>query len=350
MVACGSNPEEPGFASIEAVVSVRSLAALGQQSGTCQGILFYGYEFDGFDMPLDGLVTTAVFDGFTPGSPTLETAIYEESTSEGPLAEGWGGLTLSGGDTTLVGLRARFSRSTSTYDIEMEPGGIETPDPPDSILFLGNSYTFANGGLDSIYAAFCESADPGAAPGTEMYAVGGYTLQDLYSDPQCLALIRNGGWDIVVLQEQSTLPVENPELMWEYASLLADEIEEAGSRPGFFMTWAREYDPSMTEPLAEAYSHAGALVDGMVSPVGLAWAAVRSAMPELDLYEEDGSHPNLAGTYLVVCTMYAAMTGRSPEGVGYCCDPALPAAGRLCIQQAAFEATAGYGTIDWRHY
>jgi hypothetical protein len=347
--SCGSGPEEPGFSSVDVNVSVRSASALGESAGYCDGVFFYGYEYDGFEMPLDGDLTSAVFGGLEPGAPSMTVTILD-SAGGTPIAEGSAGVSLPEGDTLLVDLRARFRRSTLDYDIEVEVGGATDPGLPDSILFVGNSYTFANGGLDSIFSELCESARPDWDPVTAMYAVGGYTLQDHYSDPACTDLIGRGGWDLVMLQEQSTRPVEDPELMWEYAALLADVIEGAGGRPGFFMTWARQIDPSMIDPLSSAYSHAGALVDGMVSPVGLAWAFARRTMPGLDLYEADGSHPNLAGTYLVACTMFAAITGEDPSGIGYCCDPSLAPAEKLMLQQVAWEAVSEYGQVDWRHY
>lgn len=345
--ACGSDTGEPGFSAMSISISTRSMSALGDGADSCSCLLFYGFEFDGFAFPVQGDETSALFGGLEPGD--TETTFTLTDSAGLPVAEGWTGLSLVEGDTTPVYLRARFHRITSGYDIEVEAGAPSDPGRPGSILFVGNSYTYANGGMDSIFTLFCESADPQWSPATAMYAVGGYTLEDHYGDPSCLGMISRG-WDLVILQEQSTRPVESPELMWEYASLLADAIEDGGARPGFFMTWAREYDPSMTEPLDSAYSHAGALVDGMVSPVGLAWAIVRRTMPGLDLYEKDGSHPNRAGTYLAVCTIYSAITGESPAGVEYCCDPSLTPEERLVLQESAHEAVLEYGQADWRHY
>lgn len=347
-LSCGSSPEEPEFVSLDVSVSVRSMSALGVEAGYCCGILSDGFGCAGFEVLLDGDVTDTLVGGFELGSPAL--SVFLRESEQGPdLASGWAGLDMQGLEVLPLGLRARYHRNPGEFDIEVEAGNQGIPDRPDSILFVGNSYTFANGGLDSIFTEFCSSADPEWDVTAGMYAVGGYTLEDHYGDPSCLDMIARG-WDLVILQEQSTRPIENPALMWEYASLLADAIEEAGARPGFFMTWAREYDPSMTGPLDCAYSHAGALTDGMVSPVGLAWAGVRRAAPGLDLYEADGSHPSQAGTYLTVCTMYAAVTGQSPVGVGYCCDPSLSPEEKLVLQEEALEAVLEYGQSDWRHF
>jgi hypothetical protein len=37
----------------------------------------------------------------------------------------------------------------------------------------------------------------------------------------------------------------------------------------------------------------------------------------LDLWQEDGSHPNEKGTYLAACVFYATLYRQSPEGLGY---------------------------------
>jgi hypothetical protein len=136
--SCGSSPVEPELASLAVTVSVRSMEALGEQAGSCSGTLFYGFEYEGFDMQLEGGITTGVFGGFTPGGPSLTVALMDSAGIE-QLAEGWAGLDLQGGDTIQVSLRARYHRDTADYDIEVETGAPQVPDPPDSILFVGNS-------------------------------------------------------------------------------------------------------------------------------------------------------------------------------------------------------------------
>jgi hypothetical protein len=83
------------------------------------------------------------------------------------------------------------------------------------------------------------------------------------------------------------------------------------------MSWAYADKPEMTAQLAEAYTIAGNDNNALVIPAGLAFARAREKQPELNLYAPDKRHPSLAGTYLAACTLFAALTGRSPVGNSY---------------------------------
>lgn len=49
-------------------------------------------------------------------------------------------------------------------------------------------------------------------------------------------------------------------------------------------------------------------------PAGLAWQRVRQEKPDFNLYNPDEHHPGMHGAYLTVSTLYAVLTGKSPEG------------------------------------
>ena len=54
-----------------------------------------------------------------------------------------------------------------------------------------------------------------------------------------------------------------------------------------------------------------------VAPVGYAWLIAIGQNPQLDLWQEDGSHPTEQGTYLAACVFYAAIFRQSPAGLAY---------------------------------
>ena len=91
-------------------------------------------------------------------------------------------------------------------------------------------------------------------------------------------------------------------------------IRDSGAVPMLYMTWAKESFPDQTGVLAGAYDGIGTELGIPVAPVGLAWARVRRERPGLDLFAEDGSHPNGAGSYLAACVIYAELAGQSPDG------------------------------------
>lgn len=54
-----------------------------------------------------------------------------------------------------------------------------------------------------------------------------------------------------------------------------------------------------------------------VAPVGAAWqtAVAQKAFPAL--WQDDGSHPTVQGTYLAACVFYATIFRQSPMGLSY---------------------------------
>jgi hypothetical protein len=96
----------------------------------------------------------------------------------------------------------------------------------------------------------------------------------------------------------------------------------------------------MTATLAEAYTAAGNANNALVIPAGLAFARAVARQPELNLYAKDKRHPSLAGTYLAACTVFAALTGRSPVGNSYLADIDAPTA--RFLQMTAWETVQEY--------
>jgi hypothetical protein len=176
------------------------------------------------------------------------------------------------------------------------------------VLFLGNSYTDYNGGLDSMLAAL--------APHTHAQRVspGGSTLQQHAASVDDARVLTSATWDMVVLQDQSQYPVVEPALFAAGAEAMVAEVRAAKATPMFLATWGRPDSPGVTsEALDAAYrSEAERLVMGVI-PAGRAFAASLAAKPALMLNQSDG-HPTPAGTYLAGCSAYAAIYHVSPVG------------------------------------
>jgi hypothetical protein len=217
-------------------------------------------------------------------------------------------------------------------------------DPPQRVLFVGNSYTFYNGGLDVHVRAFVLSG-LGVVVEASSVTIGGATLEDHWNSTATMSEIEQGGYDTVILQEQSMRPVVDPESMYAYARLLDGSIAAAGGRTGFFMTWAREADPPMIEDLAYAYNRIGIELDAVVAPVGRAFQIALERDPSIELYAADGSHPSSRGTYLAACVMYATLWKQNPIGLDYINDPAITATEKRLLQTACWDAVELYGGV-----
>lgn len=200
-------------------------------------------------------------------------------------------------------------------------------------LFVGNSYTYVND-LPSMIANMAASV------GDELHHTsstpGGCTFQQHCAN-QSMNYIQQGGWDIVVLQEQSqypSFPQEQVESeVFPYAAQLVNAIYASSpcAEPMFYMTWGRrdgdqqnaQYFPvlgtyeGMDSMLYERYMYMAQTNDASVSPVGRVWRLLRSEHPEIELYDRDGSHPSLAGTYAAACTFFAMMFHHDPAELTY---------------------------------
>ncbi len=183
--------------------------------------------------------------------------------------------------------------------------------PPVRVLFIGNSYTFYNGGVDAVLEALARAAGRNFACAAS--TSGGKSLQWHWEEGDARSTIARGGWDYVVLQELSARPVGDPKLMFDYARRFDAEIKAAGAKTVFYLTWTRFHQPENQLPINRAYGTIADELDAIVARVGPAWERVLDERPSIKLHMEDRSHPTEAGTYLAACVFYATLTGDSPE-------------------------------------
>ena len=194
------------------------------------------------------------------------------------------------------------------------------------ILFVGNSYTYMN----DLPGVFTKLAGVGGhRVETGMAAPGGWTLSAHARSAETLNQLKSSKWDIVVLQEQSQVPAVEPartQTMYPASRLLVRQIQDAGARPVFFVTWARrdgwaeqglpDYE-AMQLQISRGYLGITQELGVPAAPVGDAWLIARRQHPELELWQGDGSHPSAQGTYLAACVFYATIFRQSPEGLTY---------------------------------
>ncbi len=197
------------------------------------------------------------------------------------------------------------------------------------VLFLGNSYTYVN---DLPGMVMSMSASTGDSLFHSSYTIGGYTLEDHYYDSSSTNNIKSGGWDYIVLQEQSQRP-SFPNYDYYFGYKLCNIINEYNpcARPLFYMTWGRKNGDAsnctvwppvctyegMDSLLALTYLDLAELNDAEVSPVGAVWKYIRQNYPLIELYQSDESHPSIAGTYLAACTFYTSIFKKDPTQITF---------------------------------
>jgi hypothetical protein len=176
------------------------------------------------------------------------------------------------------------------------------------LLFIGNSFTARND-LPGLVADLMSAG--GVTFEHELISAGGASLRRHWNGGVARQAIESGGWDYVVLQEQSTLPIKNAQRFHESVRLFDPAIRAAGARTALYMTWARRHAPETQSILTRAYREIADELGATLIPVGDAWKACLRRRNAPDLFDRDGSHPSLAGSYLAACVMYLGLTGSS---------------------------------------
>ncbi|MHC4551528.1 MAG: DUF4886 domain-containing protein [Planctomycetota bacterium] len=212
---------------------------------------------------------------------------------------------------------------------------------PRNILFIGNSYVYFND-LDVVLKELAASAKPPIKLHTARLTRGGATLEMHYKDAKIKQAVSKVKWDVVILQEQSMRPVTDFERFYEYAKKWDVFLDQQNAKTAFFMTWARQHKPEMTDTLNRSYTYAGRHLDAFVAPVGLAWSLSHKSHPEIPLYDEDKSHPHSHGTYLAACVFYATLTGQSPEGLSNAGMKDVTSKQAQVLQKNAWQAVQAY--------
>lgn len=200
------------------------------------------------------------------------------------------------------------------------------------VLFIGNSYIYTND-LPAILEEI--ALNMGDTLLYEQSTPGGYSFAQHLENVTTISKIEAGGWDYVILQEQSQIPSFPIEQVEEdcfpFAANLCDliELNNPCAEIMFFMTWGRENGDSqncanwppvctyegMDDLLHERYMMMADQNDALVGAVGAVWRYIRDNNSEIELYSADQSHPSLTGSYAAAVCFYASIFRKDPEDI-----------------------------------
>jgi PKD domain-containing protein/type IX secretion system substrate protein len=204
------------------------------------------------------------------------------------------------------------------------------------VLFLGNSHTFWH---DVPQLVTDLAFSQGDTIFYEANTPGGCTLGHpenghLYN-PISLVLIDSIDWDFVILQEHSLfgvidyyrnkymypggksldslIKINNPctetiiQLIWGKKN--AGQYCMNGHCSDDFKDFAE-----MQDSLTAEYKRFADSLHFTLAPAGPAWKQSVINGDPIELFDPDGSHPSLAGSYLAACVYYAVLFQKSPVG------------------------------------
>jgi hypothetical protein len=190
------------------------------------------------------------------------------------------------------------------------------PEPTNRVLFVGNSFTYGND-LPRLVAEMASDHDPPVRLEVHTVARDGMTLERHWREGEAARRLAADRWDIVVLQEQSSRPLIEPQLMEEYARRFAELARSRGADVVIFETWARLDQPDAQKRLASVYQRIADAVGATVAPVGTAWHRTLARQRDAGLHAEDGLHASPAGSRLAASVILDSILSLvSPPRVG----------------------------------
>ena len=166
---------------------------------------------------------------------------------------------------------------------------------------------------------------------------GGFRFLNHASSTTTINKINSAPWDFVALQGQSQETSLTESQMsvevYPYVSQLVFNIRNNDSctQPLFFMTWGRKNGDTpncpirpwvctyedMDDVIKQTYIKLAKDNHSQISSVGAVWRFLRTNYPSIELYAPDGSHPSLAGSYVVACAFYTSIFKKDPTLVSY---------------------------------
>lgn len=310
LFACEQGTKPEAYGEIPLRINLEPALAQGLNITRVHVAITKGSFSRQMDLPIVGSMAEGTFTDLEMGTYAIDVSVYSGDVL---IATGSGTGIVKPGETTTVHITLHFV-----------PGGLEVTiswglpyEESRRVLIVGNSHTYCNGGVDAHLQALVNAAHPEWRVFVDARTAGGYTLENHCNDPNTLNAIATGDWDLVILQEQSSRPQTDPDLFYQYAAQLNTAINQAGALTGFYMTWAWRNNPEMYVPIRDAYYYIGAYLDALVLPAGVAFHNAHQDTLSFSVYDADGFHPSIHGTYLVACTMLAGIWNINPIGNSY---------------------------------
>ena len=167
------------------------------------------------------------------------------------------------------------------------------------VLFVGNSFTSRNNipklvsEISELYNVHIEAT---------MSAAEGATLDDHWNQRKGLqtkSLIAQEKYDFVILQDQSTRPINYPNETLKSINLFCKYTRIYNSRIGLFLTWSvKDASNNSQEQINKTYLKAANENNALLIPIGKIWQITKEKFSDVELYDNDKIHSSYLGAYL----------------------------------------------------
>ena len=266
----------------------------------------------------------------------------------------------------VLSLAARFAACSTPPGSTAASGPTAAATPSaevKALLWVGNSFYYYNNSMHGHVGRLLTAAGGSGYRATSAtisgsglnwhdvaahFRPGGVASYSFVGDNEVRFNTFDKPFDAAMMMDCSQCPI-HPKLQplfFEYAKKHSDTVRSHGAEPIFFMSWAYQDKPEMTQQLALEYLKAGTQNRALVVPAGLSFAESIRRRPELNLYVVDKRHPSLAGTYLAACTVMASVYKLNPVGNKYTAGLSPEVA--LHLQSVAWETAQAFHAKEGR--
>ena len=194
-----------------------------------------------------------------------------------------------------------------------------------NILFIGNSYTFYNDMPKIFEKLACENGRDVSAFSVTEGGINLYRFSDENADvtKELNSVLAGNKFDICFMQDHSLVPVQNSGLFISGIVLAYRKIKKSIPTVCLYETWGRKrisketpdlwsVDEGMTQALLKTYGDAADMLGAKLSTVGESFYKVHEKAPDIELYDDDCSHPSYKGSCLAALTHYYTAFGEFP--------------------------------------
>jgi len=218
--------------------------------------------------------------------------------------------------------------------IEIWRSGLDSLDsrPARSILIIGNSRVFYHS-MPHMVRLIADSDNAPQKYQIRMRALPGYSFKDHWGSSVTQRLLSEP-WDDIILQGESYAASRDDyrnDFLTYGRQLIS--LGQAHGKTALVANWAyaeaawRFYAVEVHSPDKDRVTHyqnlqrAHALLarstNARLINVGHVWEDILSKLPALPLYEGDGNHPSVAGSYLSALMIYAHLSHRNVSAASY---------------------------------
>lgn len=172
-------------------------------------------------------------------------------------------------------------------------------------------------------------------------AAANYALEDHWSDGVVQQDLKNGHYDLVIMQHGPATLAESGANLTQWVGTFAAEARKYGTRPAVYSVWAP--DGGAFQDGITHYRAAADAADAAFYPVAQAWQETWRRQPSMPLYGPDGFHPSRHGALLAAMVITGVIFDLAPAKFDNLFPDQVSEGEAVVLRAAAAKAIREFG-------